>query len=228
MARTTSARPTGSRGPGGAGREGGSAGPRTRRVLLRPVALLAAVFLVAAAVAWTIAFVNSSAGSVTSCNPSSVAGAGTLLGRTALDEQPAAPPGAVRVTVFNGNGQRGQGQLAAVELGDLGISEANPPDNDRLYPAHDLSCVGQIRFGPQGTSAARTLSLVVPCAELVRDARPDASVDLALGSNFRDIAPSPAVSETLRALARQSSADPAAAGPDPSALSALRAVDCSS
>ena len=108
----------------------------------------------------------------------------------------------MRVTVLNAGGQRGQGQLAAVELGDLGIGEAAPPDNDRLYPNQDMACVGQIRFGPAGVSAARTLSLVVPCAELVQDDRRDATVDLALGSDFRDIAPGQPVTETLRSLSR--------------------------
>lgn len=218
-------------------RSGGTRGPTNRPGRTRrpgrgnghpyvPALVLVAGFLVAGVVAWTVVFVNSTAGSVTSCNPSPVPGSGTSLASTALDQQPAAAPGDVRVTVLNGAGQRGQAQLAAVELGELGIGEAAPPDNDRLHPAQDLTCVGQIRYGPQGAAAARTLSLVAPCAELVRDNRADPSVDLALGSDFRDISPGQPVTETLRALSRQTAGDQPGAGPDPAALNTLRAVNC--
>lgn len=194
----------------------------------RPAAALVVVLAVAGIVAWTVVFVNSTSGSVTSCNPSPVPGAGSALARTALDGQAAAAPGDVRVTVLNGAGQRGQAQLAAVELGEVGIGEAAPPDNDPRYPAQDLGCVGQIRFGPQGQAAARTLSVVVPCAELVRDDRTDGTVDLALGSDFRDITPSQPVTETLRGLSRQTAGDQAGATADPAALTALRSVGCGS
>src|SRR4051794_14943880 len=195
-----------------------------------PATVLVAVLAVASIVTWTIVFTNSTAGSVTSCNASPVAGAGTPQASDALDDQRAAAPGDVRVRVLNGAGQRGQAQLAAAELGELGIAESAPPDNDPLYPAQDLSCVGQIRYGPQGAAAARTLSLVVPCAELVADGRRGADVDLALGDDFRDIAPAQPVIEALRALSRQTAADGSGApaqAPDAATLTALRAVDCS-
>ena len=207
----------------------------TRRHRYLPALVLVVVLAVAGIATWTVVFVNSTSGSVTTCNPSPVPGAGTRLSTTALDKQQAAAPGDVRVTVLNGAGQRGQAQLAAVELGELGIGEANPPDNDRLYPAKDLGCVGQIRFGEKGAAGARTLSLVAPCAELVRDGRNDSTVDLALGSDFRDIAPSQPVTETLRALSRQKAGSQGngaqgngsqGGGTDPAALDALRSVNC--
>jgi hypothetical protein len=202
-----------------------------RRRNMVPATVLVAVLAVASIVTWTIVFTNSTAGSVTSCNASPVAGAGTPQPTDALDDQQAAAPGDVRVKVLNGAGQRGQAQLAAAELGELGIAEAAPPDNDPLYPSQDLSCVGQIRYGSAGAAAARTLSLVVPCAELVSDGRQGSEVDLALGDDFRDISPGQPVTEALRALSRQTATDGSGAPaqvPDPAALSALHTVDCSS
>lgn len=202
-----------------------------RRRNLVPATVLVVVLAVASIVTWTVVFTNSTAGSVTACNASPVAGAGTPQSADALDDQQAAAPGDVRVKVLNGAGQRGQAQLAAAELGELGMPEAAPPDNDAFYPAQDLSCVGQIRYGPEGASAARTLSLVVPCAELVSDGRTGAEVDLALGDDFRDIAPPQDVTEALRALARQTATDGSgttAQVPDNAMLTGLRSVDCSS
>ena len=217
---------------GGTGRTGASRVREAyRRRNLVPATVLVAVLAIATIVTWTVVFTNSTAGSVTSCNASPVPGAGTPQSADALDDQPAAAPGDVRVHVLNGAGQRGQAQLAAAELGELGIAEAAPPDNDPLYPAQDLSCVGQIRYGPEGASAARTLSLVVPCAELVADQRTGSQVDLALGDDFRDIAPGQPVADALRALARRTATDGSGAPapvPDNATLTALRAVDCGS
>ena len=211
-------------GTTGRGRDG------YRRRNMVPAAVLVIVLAVAGIATWTVVFANSTAGSVTSCNVSPVPGAGSPQSTDALDDQQAAAPGDVAVRVLNGAGQRGQAQLAAAELGELGIAEAAPPDNDPLYPAQDLSCVGQIRYGPQGAAAARTLSLVVPCAELVSDGRSGTEVDHAQGDDFRDLAPGQPVTEALRALARQNAVGSGAAAsvPDASTLNALRTVDCSS
>lgn len=200
-------------------------GYRRRHVL--PMGLLVLVLAVASLLTWIVVFVNSTATSVTTCNPPASAG-GSVQSRSALDTTRAAAPAESSVRVLNGAGQRGSAQLASVELGELGIPEAGQPDNDPLYPAQDLSCVGQIRYGPDGASAARTISLVVPCAELVADGRRGPSVDLALGSDFRDITPSQEVTEALKALTRGNSTGGPVPGTDPSALSALRDVDCSS
>jgi hypothetical protein len=62
------------------------------------------------------------------------------------------------------------------------------PGNDHVYDPGDsadyLQCRGQIRFGASGARAARTLSLVEPCTQLVKDRRRGASVDLVLGTRF--------------------------------------------
>ncbi|HEY2223055.1 envelope integrity protein Cei [Actinomycetospora sp.] len=197
-----------------------------RRRHLLPMGLLVLVLAIASLLTWIVVFVNSTATSVTSCNAPATGG-GTVQSRSALDSTQAAAPTNSSVRVLNGAGQRGSAQLAAVELGELGMPEAGEPDNDPLYPAQDLSCVGQIRYGPDGAGAARTLSLVVPCAELVEDSRQGASVDLALGSDFRDITPSQGAQDALKALTRGNSTGGAVPGTDASALSQLREVDCS-
>ena len=78
-----------------------------------------------------------------------------------------------------------------------------------------------------GAAAARTLSLVIPCAELVEDGRPTDDVGLALGSDFREISPGTPVTEALQGLSRSASDGQSAPGTDPAALTALRDVDCS-
>ena len=202
-----------------------SVGYHRRNVL--PAALIVLVLVVAGVVTWTVVLTNASSSSVTACNPPA-AGGGTVQARGALDDTAAAAPGDIAVTVLNAAGQRGQAQLAAVELGEVGITEAGQPTNDPLYPALDLQCVGQIRYGPDGAAAARTLSVVIPCAELVEDGRAGTAVDFSLGSNFRDVSPSAGVTDALRALSRRNADGAAPPGTDPAALTALRdEVSCS-
>jgi hypothetical protein len=124
-----------------------------------------------------------------------------VLARDALDDVDPLPPDAVKVTVLNANGQRGQaGLVARVLTSDLGFGKAAEPANDPSYPDFDLGCHAQIRFGPNGMAAGRTLSLVVPCAELVRDTRADDTVDLALGKQFDTLRLSPDAKEIMRQL----------------------------
>ena len=126
---------------------------------------------------------------------------GEVVAGNALDGVDPLPPDAVKVTVLNANGQRGQaGLVASVLSGDLGFAKAGEPTNDPVYPDFDMDCHAQIRFGENGVAAGRTLSLVVPCAELIRDARPDDTVDLALGKQFDALRPGPEAKEVLRQL----------------------------
>jgi hypothetical protein len=85
------------------------------------------------------------------------------------------------------------------------------PENDPLYD-DTMSCRAQIRFGPRGTAAARTLSLVEPCAELIRDNRKDATVDIAIGQQFDDLRPNTQSKEVLEQLAQWATAHPKAKG----------------
>lgn len=214
-----------------------------RRRHALPVLLVLLVLGVATAVTWTVVLSRNAASSDGFCNAPAVSaagggapgGVGQIQPRAALDAQDPVPPSAVRVRVLNGGGQRDQAKLAASELAELGFGEAGDPANDPLYPASDLTCFGQIRYGPTGKGAARVLSLVVPCAELVRDGRPDDTVDLSLGKDFRDIDPPKATRDALGAIARDAAAEPRGgqqAQPttspniDAGQLNALREVSC--
>lgn len=112
---------------------------------------------------------------------------GKMLQRDALNRTDPIPPQDVHVRVLNGNGESKQASLVSEELNGLGFSPGGEAADDAIYANYDLNCHGQIRFGGPGAGAARTMSLVAPCAQLVRDDRNDSSVDFALGSEFDDI-----------------------------------------
>ncbi|MCE3553885.1 envelope integrity protein Cei [Pseudonocardia sp. RS11V-5] len=179
-----------------------SAGLRPyRRRRPRPVAITVGALAVAALVTWTIVFVNSSADSgLAACNAPASGSAGSVLDADALASAAPTPPANVRATVLNAGGQRGQANLVAAQLGDLGFGEARQPDNDSLYPTGNLDCHGQLRFGQSGQGAAATLQLVLPCLELVQDERGDDSVDVAVGTAFTDVNPVRAVRDALEQL----------------------------
>lgn len=113
------------------------------------------------------------------------------------------PPGQVAVLARNSTNRHRLATRAAARLSLMGFAEAAPPDNDPVYPTGTLHCAGQIRFGAKGRGAARTVSLVAPCAQLVRDDREGGTVDLVLGSDFDELAPTPAAREVLRSLREQ-------------------------
>jgi len=124
----------------------------------------------------------------------------TPLAYTALDNVTPAPPGQVRVRTLNASTQVGLAYRVDTQLQQLGFVPAAPPANDPRYPLGDMRCFGQIRFGPNGEPAARTVSLVEPCAQLVEDRRQDATVDLALGEYATDITPTPDTQQVLAVL----------------------------
>ncbi|CAM2915008.1 envelope integrity protein Cei [Prescottella defluvii] len=153
---------------------------------------------------------------------------GDKVGRdTLLDVEPAALS-ATRVRVFNANGERGQASDVATQLRDYGFTGA--PDvqvgNDPVYVDQNLQCHGQIRFGPNGLSAASALWLVAPCAELIQDARADDTVDLALGTYFaKQLNPNADAAEVLNAL-KDPPAGTEPAPLDPELLAAARTARC--
>ncbi|RKT53430.1 envelope integrity protein Cei [Saccharothrix australiensis] len=127
--------------------------------------------------------------------------AGTVLTHDALDRTDPVPVGEVQFRVFNASTQRNQARFVATTLTELGFKQAAEPTNDPVYPAQDMTCRGQIRFGAPGASAARTLSLVEPCLELVRDERQDATVDLSIGKKFTEVKPNADARKVLDQLA---------------------------
>ncbi|MGW1678710.1 envelope integrity protein Cei [Saccharopolyspora sp. NPDC002376] len=192
-------------------RGGRRAGYRRRRPL--PALLVLVCLVVAAGFLWTRVFDSVlDIEAATTCPPptpptASPAGEpmpeqaplGSMLKRDALDSTNPIPPQDVQVRVLNGNGEARQATLVSSELASLGFAKGGA-DNDPSYVNYDLKCHGQIRFGAAGASAARTLSLITPCAQLVRDERPDASVDFALGKKFKDIKTTSEAKQVLQEL----------------------------
>ncbi|MGH3779456.1 MAG: envelope integrity protein Cei [Pseudonocardiaceae bacterium] len=122
---------------------------------------------------------------------------GRQLPADSLDAVPPAPPQFTRVRVLNANGRPGEATVVDAALAQFGFASTTTPANDPLHPDLDLRCYGEIRFGAAGQGAARTLSLAVPCAELVRDVRPDSDIDLALGTKFIALRPNGAARTAL-------------------------------
>src|SRR5690606_34214973 len=79
----------------------------------------------------------------------------------------------------------GQAKTVTDELRAAGFGAIGQQQNDPLYPAADLRCYGEIRYGYAGLAEARTTLIVAPCAQLVLDDRLDNSVDLALGRLYQ-------------------------------------------
>ncbi len=151
-----------------------------------------------------------------SCPVSTVAPKGQAklapLPYTALDKVAPIPAAQVRVRTLNASSQVGLAGRIDLELQHYGFTAIGSPGNDAYYPDGNMRCFAQIRFGPNGETAARTLSLAVPCAQLVRDDRQDSSVDLSLGTYFTDLAPSGDALTVFSQLAKWSAGHPAAGG----------------
>lgn len=197
---------------GGVTRDRGTARYRRRKPI--PAIVLVGLLVVAAVVVWIK--VIDKAGNVnaqTACPaPANGAQVGTALPHNALDKVTPQPAGDVKVRVLNASTQRGAAQQASLALTDLGFQEAASPSGDPLYPNGDMKCQGEIRFGANGVGSARTLSLVLPCTQLVRDNRQDGTVDLAIGSNFSQVSPTPDALAALKQLASWAAAHPTPSG----------------
>jgi hypothetical protein len=111
-----------------------------------------------------------------------------------------ANPATVLLRVYNASSVRGQAKAVTDELRSAGFESILDSSNDPLYPASDLRCVAQVRFGAAGAAAARTVLLVAPCAQLVVDSRVDDSVDLALGGRYLYDPVSKEVRDQLKAI----------------------------
>jgi hypothetical protein len=204
-------------------------GYRTRRPM--PAVLLAVILSTVAGLVWFSALHQTEDGcpspgvesppGVESQSADPAATSSQRLPANGLDTVPPAPPQSTQVQVLNANGVRGEATVVDGALAQLGFAPTTTPANDPQYPGFDLHCYGEIRFGAAGQAAARTLSLAVPCAELVRDARPDARVDLALGTKFIALRPNDAARTALLDLAGLG--QPVPAGPSHGGLAAQRA-----
>lgn len=169
--------------------------------------------------------------------PPSPAQNGQHVDQTGLDQTAAAPPDQVSVRVLNASTQRGEAALVSESLKQLGFTQVGQPGDDPVYPSRDMTCRGQIRFGQQGAAAARTLSLLEPCMELIKDNRQDASVDMVVGGKFDDLPIKAETRQILRVLAEWGAQHPPqtgglqsveGAGPqiDPALIEAVRRAPC--
>jgi hypothetical protein len=134
-----------------------------------------------------------------------------------------ADPSTVLLRVYNSSTVRGQAKAVTDELRAAGFESILDGANDPLYPAADLRCVAEIRFGPAGAAAARTALLVAPCAQLVVDSRIDDSVDLALGGRFIYDSVSQEVRDQLKAI-RDAATPPAVIEGQTAAAKPLAAI----
>ncbi len=138
--------------------------------------------------------------SATRSSPQVKTSLGAYTDHQSLAEVRPANPATVLLSVYNASSVRGQAKAVSDELRAAGFESILDTANDPLYPASDLRCVAQIRFGQAGVAAARTVLLVAPCAQLVVDSRVDDSVDLALGGRYIYDPVSKQVRDELKAI----------------------------
>lgn len=124
---------------------------------------------------------------------------GEQVARSDMTDVTPAPLAETKIRVLNASGQGGQAGEVASQLRDLGFAQPEA-SNDPIYSDARLECQGQIRFGPSGRAAAAAVWLVAPCTELFQDERPDATIDLALGTDFTALASSDNVNAMLAGL----------------------------
>ncbi|WIX78261.1 envelope integrity protein Cei [Amycolatopsis carbonis] len=206
-----------------------------------PALIVIGVLALGAVFVWVNAVVGrGDVDEAVACTPAPTAPPGTTyttVAHNGLDDRSPVPPDKVALKVLNASTTRGQGGITTTALRELGFTAVGDPANDPAYPKGDAKCRGQIRYGENGAAAARTVSLVVPCAELVRDNRKDASVDLVTGTLFDDIRPRPEARQILQELAdwskshqggggNEQSSGPGAPVIDQTLLAAARDVAC--
>ncbi|WP_349497465.1 envelope integrity protein Cei [Crossiella sp. CA-258035] len=212
---------------------------RRRRPL--PALVILVLLGVIATFVWTKVFGNvGDAEAAVRCDPPPAVEAGKkpyegqAQPRDALDKTDPWPAADVKLRVLNGGGLRGQGKLVNEELMGFGFNKAGEPSDDPVYDSK-LTCHGQLRYGPNGAGAARTLSLLAPCVQLVRDERQDSTVDVVLGKKFDGIKPSSSTRQLLEKLKEWADQQPERGGQqaappppqlDAELLAAARNVHC--
>jgi len=169
-----------------------------------PAVILIALLGTASLYVWFSVFeTESNINAAIRCHPAPTEPPGvqyTSVGHGALDDVAPIPPDQVSVQVLNAGELRGEASMTTTELHQLGFTQTGVPANDPSYAKHEAECHGQIRFGDNGAAAARTLSLIDSCLELVNDGRKSATVDLAIGTEFTDVIPREEAVEVLDKL----------------------------
>ncbi|HYO85290.1 MAG TPA: LytR C-terminal domain-containing protein [Dermatophilaceae bacterium] len=92
------------------------------------------------------------------------------------------PPNQVTLHVYNATDKDGLARAVAKNLAAQGfriVGVGNDPKGTRI------TGVAQVRYGASASLAARTVAARFPGAQLVRDARTDNTVDVAIGEAYR-------------------------------------------
>jgi hypothetical protein len=108
----------------------------------------------------------------------------------------------VQVRVYNATSRSGLAAGVSKDLRSRGldvIATANDPTTRKV------TGVAEIRYGSSGAQQAKLLKAAVPGATLVRDRRTDATVDVALGPHFHQIATAPVIAGAVKQLAASAS-----------------------
>lgn len=197
-----------------------------RRRNYRPAIIAGAALFVVTAIIWVIALTRpSDVREITACNPPpgpsdpSQPTLGEQVSRANMTDVAPAKLADARVRVLNASGQGGQAATVASALKDLGFGQPTA-ENDPVYGNTRLVCQGQIRFGRAGQAAAAAVWLVAPCVELYQDQRPDDTVDLALGTEFKTLSHGDQIDAMLASLRPE-----ATTGPDLSLLPKIHDSD---
>jgi hypothetical protein len=119
---------------------------------------------------------------------SPVATVGVITDKNTLKDTRPASPSTVQVRVVNASSTAGMARTVTEAWRKAGFESIKDAVDDSLYPAKDLRCFGEIRYGAAGSAAARTVLIVAPCATLVLDDRLDDSVEFSIGAAFEDSA----------------------------------------
>lgn len=98
----------------------------------------------------------------------------------------AAPVGDVTVRVLNATDRRGLAGAVARELRKRGFDVSDVGNDARGAKVPETA---QVRHGPEGLLAARTVAAQIPGAKLVDDGREGFIVDLSLGSAYKTMTP---------------------------------------
>jgi hypothetical protein len=125
-------------------------------------------------------------------------------------EVTAAQPADVSVTVLNGTGERGLAARVSGELEDRGYVVADIGNTQS-----EVTDIAQVRHGPEGLTAARSVAAQVDGSVLVDDGRTGGAVDLALGAGYTALRPLEVVTPLLEPAPAESPAGcvPASAPP---------------
>ncbi len=94
---------------------------------------------------------------------------------------PPPPPAKIALNIYNATDQDGLARDVAKGMSQQGFRIASVGNDPK---AKKVAGVAELRFGPQGELAAKTVALRFPGASLVPDKRTDAVVDVAIGSTF--------------------------------------------